>query len=221
MLPDTWKRSFGVLAALSAAGLAAAAPAAAKPTATTPPVISGTPAYGSTLSCATGTWSAGAGSFAYTWQLADGNVAIGTGPKLRVRAAWVGQAIDCAVTAKDTTGAATAVSPAVTARPAAMKVTITKARQTTSRRIEIEGKVSPTGSLHGGAASLILYRETKAGLVQLSFGGSQTRPKRNGSFRLVAGDQPIARSTYVVQYVPSGEGYPAQAIASRKIRVRS
>lgn len=223
MLPDTWKRSTAALAAVAAAGLATAATADAKPTAATPPAISGTPAYRSTLSCANGTWSAGAGSFTYSWQLADGNVQIGTGAKLRVRAVWVGQAIVCTVTATDSSGATTAVSPPVTARPAAMKVTISKARQTTSRRIEIEGKVSPTASLNGGAGSLILYRETKnAGLVQLSFGGNQTRPKRsNGSFRLVAGDQPIARSTYVVQYVPSGEGFPAQAIASRKIRVRS
>ena len=221
MRTDTWKRAPLALAAIVGAGLAAAAPATAAPTASTPPAISGTPAYRSSLSCTNGTWSAGAGSYAYSWQLADGNVPIGTGPKLRVRAVWVGQAIVCAVTAKDSSGTATAVSPPVTAAPAAIKVRITKARQTTSRRIEIEGTISPTASLNGGDGSLILYRETSAGPVQLSFSGDQTRPKHNGSFRLVAGDQPIARSTYVVQYVPSAEGYLAQAVASRKIRVRS
>lgn len=221
MRTDTWKRSLAALTAIAAAGLTAAATAAATPTVATPPSITGSPTYRSTLTCANGTWSSGAGSFAYAWQLADGNVQIGTGATLRVRAVWVGRAIVCAVTAKDSTGTTAAVSPPVTAQPAAMKVTISKARQTTSRRIVIAGRVSPVRSLNGGAGSLILYRETKSGLVQLSFNGRQTRPNRKtGAFRLSAGNQPIARSTYVVQYVPSAVGFPAQALASRKIRVR-
>jgi hypothetical protein len=215
-----WKPTLAAVSALVACGIGAA-PAGASPVASVPPAISGTSAYGQTLTCKNGTWSAGAGSFTYQWQLADGNVAIGSGTTLRLRARWVGLAVVCAVSAKDTTGTATAVSPPVTVEPASAKVTITKARQTISHTIEVEGRVSPMASLKGGAGSLVLYRQTTAGLQQLSFGGLQTRPAKNGAFRLVAGDQPIARSTYVVQYVPSGEGYPPQVLASRKIRVRS
>jgi hypothetical protein len=211
------------LAAVSvaAAGGLAAAPALAAPSAATPPGITGSAIYGQTLTCNNGTWSAGAGSFGFAWQLASGNVPIGTGPTLKLRARWVGQAVVCAVTGKDASGTATAISPPLTVQPASATLKISRARQTISHTIEIEGSVAPTASLNGGAGSLILYLQTSAGLEQLSFGGNQTRPRSNGDFRLVAGEQPIAQNTYVVEYVPSAMGFPPQVVATRRIRVRS
>ncbi len=199
----------------------AATDASAAPTASTPPTITGKAVYGSRLTCTNGTWSAGAGSFVYTWELADGKVAIGTGATLRVRAIWVDSAIVCAVTGKDTTGTATATSAPVTAAPQAASVKITSAREisTATRKIRIAGRISPTASLAGGAGSLILYRETKAGLQQLSFNGSQTRPARNGSFTLESTGEPTGTNTYVVQYVPSALGYAVQSVVTRRIKV--
>ena len=87
--------------------------------------------------------------------------------------------------------------------------------------MQISGHVSPTKSLAGGAGSLILYRQTRSGLQQLSFNGRQTRPSRkNGAFTLVAASEPTGRFTYVVQYVPSALGYGTELV-SRKVRVRS
>ena len=199
---------------------AAATVANAAPTASTPPIITGKAAYGSTLTCTNGTWSAGAGSFVYTWELADGNVAVGTGATLRVRASWVGSAIVCAVTGKDTTGTATATSAPVTAAPQAASVTVTSAREisTATRKVRFAGRISPTASLAGGTGSLILYRKTRTGLQQLSFNGNQTRPARNGSFVLETTGEPTGTNTYVVQYVPSALGY-GRSTVTRRVKV--
>jgi hypothetical protein len=195
---------------------------AAGPTAATPPRISGTGVYDTTLTCNNGTWSAGAGSYTYTWELADGNIEIGSGTTLRIRASWVGFGIVCAVSAKDSTGTSTSTSPPVTASPATPKIVITRARQTAPHKITIRGHITPRVSLNGGAGSLILYRVTSAGIQQLSFNGPQTRPnKKTGAFLLVASSEPVGRHTYIVQYVPSALGYAPQVTASRKIRVRS
>lgn len=207
-------------AVIGACGVCAAQ-ASAAPTAATLPSITGARSYGSTLTCNNGTWSAGAGSFTYGWQLADGDAQIGTGQKLRVRAIWVGLGIQCAVTATDTTGSATAASAAVTATPLRPTIKITRARQIATGKIVIQGKIRPIASLKGGAASLILYRKTKAGPEQLSFNGAQTRPnKRTGAFRMTATGEPTGRHKYILQYVPSAPGFTPQITVRRKITVR-
>ena len=218
---QTPKGMIAIASVLAASGLTAAS-AAAAPTASTPPTIRGKAHFGGTLACKNGTWSSGAGSFAYTWQLADGNVPIATGATLKPRAAWAGMAVVCVVTAKDSSGKGSATSAPVTVTPAAPKVKIATARQIAAGTITITGHVTPTASLKGGAASLILYRQTRSGLQQLSFNGSQTRPARkNGAFALVAKSEPVGRFTYVLEYVPSAPGYAPQVLATRKIRVRS
>ena len=207
-------------AAIGACGICAAQ-ASAAPTAATPPSITGASSYGSTLTCNNGTWSAGAGAFTYAWQLTDGNVQIGTGSTLRVRALWVGLGIQCAVTATDTTGSAAATSPAVTATPLTPTIKVTEARQVATGKIAIEGKISPVASLNGGAGSLILYRVTKAGPVQLSFNGGQTRPnKKTGAFTMTAGGEPAGKNKYALQYVPSALGYTSPVMIRRTITVR-
>ena len=216
-------RSLAALAAVAVTtlGAGAAVAEAAGPTAATPPRISGSGTYGSTLTCNNGTWSAGAGSFTYSWELADGGVQIGSGSTLHVRAVWVGLGIVCTVTAKDSTGTASATSPPITAAAAVPKIVISRARQTAAHKITIRGHITPARSLNGGAGSLILYRVTTAGLQQLSFNGPQTRPnKKSGDFTLVASSEPVGRHTYIVQYVPSAIGYAPQVTTSRKIRVR-
>jgi hypothetical protein len=204
---------------LAASGLAAAS-AAAAPSASVPPAIGGSATFGGKLACKNGSWSSGAGSFVFGWQLADGNIPIATGSTLTVRAPWVGKAVVCVVTAKDSSGTATAVSPPVTIAAAPTKIVIASARQTAAHTVTIAGHVSPSKSLAGGSGSLVLYRLTRSGLQQLSFNGSQTRPSRkNGAFTLIAASEPIGRFTYFVQYVPSAPGY-ATELASRKVRVR-
>jgi hypothetical protein len=215
----TWKGIIAAASVLVAGGITAAS-AAAAPTASVPPAVTGTATVGGQLACKNGSWSTGAGSFTFAWQLASGNVPIATGATVKPRVAWVGQAIVCVVTAKDSTGTGSAVSPPVTIAPAAAKIVITKARQTAAHTIEITGHVTPTASLAGGTGSLILYRQTRSGLQQLSFNGNQTRPSpKNGGFTLIASSEPTGRFTYVVQYVPSAPGYAPQVLATRKIRV--
>jgi hypothetical protein len=215
----TWKGIIATASVLAASGITAAS-AAAAPTASVPPSVSGKPILGGQLACKNGSWSTGAGSFTFAWQLASGNVPIASGATVKPRVAWVGQAIVCVVTAKDSSGTGTAVSPPVTIAPAAAKIVISKARQTAAHTIEISGHVTPTASLAGGTGSLILYRQTRSGLQQLSFNGNQTRPSRkNGAFTLIASSEPTGRFTYVVQYVPSAPGYAPQVLTTRKIRV--
>lgn len=195
--------------------------ASAAPTAATLPSISGSSTYGSTLTCNNGTWSAGAGSFTYGWELSDGGVPIGTAQTLRVRAIWVGLGIQCTVTASDTTGSATAASAAVTATPQRPAIRITEARQIAAGKIAIQGTIRPIASLKGGAASLILYRQTKAGPEQLSFNGAQTRPnQKTGAFRMTATGEPTGRNKYILQYVPSAPGFSPQITVQRTITVR-
>jgi hypothetical protein len=207
-------------AAIGACGVCAAQ-ASAAPTPATLPSITGASSYGSTLTCNTGTWSAGAGAFTETWQLADSNVQIGTGSTLKVRAPWVGLAIQCAVTATDTTGTATATSPAVTATPLAPAIKVTEARQVGTGKIAIKGAVSPVASLKGGAGSLILYLITKTGPEQISFNGSQTRPNlKTGAFTMTASGQPKGKNKYALQYVPSAMGYTSPVMIRRQITLR-
>jgi endo-1,4-beta-xylanase len=213
-----WMVTFAAGTALVGSGLCVAQ-AVADPTAATPPAISGSAVYGSKLTCDNGTWSSGAGSFTYAWELADGNLVVASGQTVTVRAAWVGLAIQCAVTAKDTTGTSTAASSAVTARASTPKITLTKARQTAAGKVTFQGKISPTASLAGGSGSLILYRKTSSGPEQLSFNGGQTRPNlKSGAFTLVASRQPRGKHAYVIQYVPSALGY-AQVLVGRTITV--
>jgi hypothetical protein len=208
-------------AVVGACGLCAAQ-ASAAPTAATLPSITGSSTYGSTLTCTNGTWSAGAGAFTYTWQLADGNVPIGSGSTLRVRAIWMDLGIQCAVTATDTTGTATATSASVTAAPLTPTIKITEARQIATGKIAIRGTIRPVASLKGGAGSLILYRQTKTGPQQLSFNGGQTRPNlKTGAFTMTATGEPKGKYKYVLQYVPSALGYTAPVMVTRTITVRS
>ena len=114
-----------------------------------------------------------------------------------------------------------ATHQATTTTPSALTVTVTSARETSTRyrSVTIAGRISPTASLRGGAGSLILYRETRSGLIQLSFNGPQTRPRANGGFTMKSTGEPKGANTYVVQYVPSATGYAAQGIATEHITV--
>jgi hypothetical protein len=207
-------------AAIGACGVFAAQ-ASAAPTAATLPSITGASSYGSTLTCNNGNWSAGAGAFTYSWQLADGNVQIGTGSTLKVRAIWVGLGIQCAVTATDPTGSAAATSAAVTAVPLTPAIRVTEARQVAPGKIAIKGKINPVASLKGGAGSLILYRVTKTGPEQISFNGGQTRPnQKTGAFTMTASSEPKGKNKYALQYVPSAVGYRSPVMIRRTITVR-
>ena len=92
-------------------------------TATTPantaaPVISGTPAVGSSLTASTGTWSNTPTSYAYQWKRAGTAISGATASTYTVVSGDVGQALTVTVTASNTAGSASATSASVTATSA-------------------------------------------------------------------------------------------------------
>jgi hypothetical protein len=90
----------------------------------TPPTISGTAEVGQTLTAATGSWANNPTSFHFAWNLCDANgaacVPIGgaAGKIYTVTAADVGHTIRVSVTARNSSGSASATSAATTVVPA-------------------------------------------------------------------------------------------------------
>ena len=121
-------------------------------------------------------------------------------------------------------GVSVGVAHASRARQSAtpLTVSVASAHQTSTRfnTIQISGRVGPSASLAGGNGSIILYRETRAGLQQLSFNGPQTHPSSSGAFSIKSTGEPTGTNTYVVQYVPSATGYAMQGVATEHITVR-
>jgi subtilisin family serine protease len=90
------------------------APPPDAPVNTAPPVISGTPAVGSTLTATPGTWNVDGLSFAYQWQANGADIAGATGATYRVASGDQGKSITVVVTAsKDGLPSASATSAAV------------------------------------------------------------------------------------------------------------
>ena len=210
--------------AAAAAGCAApalfAASASAAPTASTPPTISGTAAVGGKLTCNNGTWSAGAGSYTYQWEIADTGSVIGTKPAITLGARVSGLAVDCVVSAKDSSGATgTATSASEPVAGIAPKLTITK-EVSMGGGLTLTGKITPAGAARGGLGSLILYRQSASGPQQLTFDEADTTPATNGSFTLALTGEPTGRHTYILQYVPGAAGYVTQVTVTRKYRIR-
>lgn len=80
------------------------------PVNTGPPVISGSAAVGSTLSCTTGTWTNSPTSYAYQW-LRDGDPISGaTSSTYQLQQADEGEMVSCVVTATNAAGSASQVS---------------------------------------------------------------------------------------------------------------
>ena len=96
-----------------------------EPVNTVSPVLSGTPAVGHPLTCATGTWTGlESPTYAYAW-LRDGTPIAGASASLYVaQAADLGQVLLCEVTATNKIGSATAVSNTLTV-PAPVAVGVT------------------------------------------------------------------------------------------------
>jgi hypothetical protein len=209
------------IAAMVAGGCAiAAGGAAAAPTASSSPTVTGTAAVGQTLTCQNGTWSSGAGSYTYEWELADGAVVIGSKQTIKLGARTMGLAVDCVVTAKDSSGtSAKATSAPVTVAGLAPKITITK-ESSSNRTLVITGKITPRAAAAGGSGSLVLYRESASGPQQLTFNEADTYPSAKGTFTLTVTGEPTGRHSYVLQYVPGVAGYATQVTISRKFRIR-
>ncbi len=209
-----------IAAAAAVTGLAPAA-ASAAPTPIMSPTVTGTAVFGNTLTCRNGTWSAGAGSFSYAWQYADGNVPIAKSQTLKVTDQMVMLGIDCVVTATDSSGAPASITSApVTPQPATPTVKLARATVTASRKVRIFGTIAPTASFGPGGASLTMYRRTGLGLEQITFTGPQSHPPRNGRFTMTASHEPAGRNTYVIEYDPSALGYVSQVLVTRTVRVR-
>ena len=175
------------------------------PTASTPPTISGTAAVGGKLTCNNGTWSAGAGSYAYQWEIADTGSVIGTKPAITLGARVSGLAVDCVVSATASRGAP---------GPARSK------EVSADGGLTLTGKITPAGAAKGGLGSLSLYRQSASGPQQLTFDEADTTPATNGSFTLAVTGEPTGRHTYVLQYVPGAAGYVTQVTVTRKYRIR-
>ena len=215
-------RTVLVSIAAAAAVTALIAPAAsATPTPVQSPAVTGNAVFGATLTCRNGTWSAGAGSFTYAWQYADGNVPIATGQTLKVTDAMVMLGIDCVVTATDGSGKPASVTSApVTPQPATPTVKLTRATVSRARTVRIYGTIAPTASLGPTGASLTMLRRTSSGLEQITFTGPQSHPPRNGRFTLTASHEPAGRNTYVIEYAAGAPGYAGQVLTTRTLRVR-
>jgi hypothetical protein len=200
---------------------ALAATAGAAPTASTPPTITGTAAVGQKLTCNNGTWSAGAGSFTYQWQLADTGSVIGSQPTLTLGSRATGLAVVCVVSATDSTGAiATATSAPAAVIGVAPKLTITK-ESSSDGGLTLTGKITPAGAARSGLGSLILYRQSASGPQQLTFDEIDTTPATNGTFTLTITGEPTGRHTYILQYVPGAAGYVTQVTITRKFRIHA
>jgi sugar lactone lactonase YvrE len=69
------------------------------------PAVSGTPAVGATLSCATGSWSNSPTGYDYQWNRGNAPIADATAATYTVTTADLGQALSCTVTASNSGGA--------------------------------------------------------------------------------------------------------------------
>jgi molybdopterin-binding protein len=97
---------------------AALAPPTVKPVNTTAPVLGGTPAVGSTLSCSNGTWENGPTGYEYAWLRGSTPIAGASASSYQVQAADQGFSITCEVTAINGAGQATATSNSLSVPPA-------------------------------------------------------------------------------------------------------
>jgi len=80
------------------------------PVNTVAPAITGTAAYGQTLTCSTGTWSNSPTSYTYQWQHTTTNISGATSSSYVVEAAYIGETIRCTVFAVNAGGTTTATS---------------------------------------------------------------------------------------------------------------
>jgi FG-GAP-like repeat len=78
------------------------------PVNTSPPTISGTPASGSPLTCASGSWSGVSPTFSYQWTRNGMVIRGSTQPKYIAAVSDIGRLINCVVTATNTFGTASA-----------------------------------------------------------------------------------------------------------------
>jgi Carboxypeptidase regulatory-like domain len=84
-----------------------------KPVNTASPVLSGTPAVGSTLSCSHGSWEHNPTSYAYAWKRDGSPISGQTASSYTVQGADAGHGVSCEVTATNGGGSATATSNTV------------------------------------------------------------------------------------------------------------
>lgn len=195
---------------------AAAAPALAAPTASQPPTITGTPAWGSTLTCKNGTWSADATGFAFSWAFAPSGPSLATGEQWKVDGAQ-GYRVVCVVTASDAAGASTtATSAPVVIGPGVTALSL-KAKKTQSRKaVVITGRVGPADAVKDATrkTSVTVYRLGKGVLFQMTF---NVLAKADGSFRAKFADTKGGKPTYQVQAAPANDRWQ---VVKKTIKVR-
>lgn len=199
----------------------AAAVAIAAPTSTVAPSISGTPSFGSVLTCNQGTWSPDAVSFDYSWTYSGGGPTIATGQTLKVPDTLIGYAIVCVVTAHDAQGATTsATSPAVTIGNGVSTVRITRAKVKKSlvTFTAVGGPAPALVRTTGGKPYAVLDRRVNKTTV-LQVGSLSTIRARSGKFTISGHDSP-GRHTYIVRFIPApGSGF-GESDATRTLRVK-
>ncbi len=189
---------------------------AAAPTATAPPTISGTPAWGSTLTCNNGTWSADATGFEYAWAYSGGGTVVATGQTWKVNAALSNRVV-CTVTARDGAGqAATATSAPVVIGPGVTELSLIAEKTQRKKAVVITGKVGPGDANVDPKrrTSVTVYRDNGASLTQLTF---SLLAKPDGTFRARFADSKGGRATYQVQVTPADQRWQT---TKKQIKVR-
>ena len=134
------------------------------PVNTTRPTITGTPQFGSTLTCNTGTWQNDPTSYTYVWLRNGRPIAGATGATYRTTTTDAGTSLTCQVTAINLGGSGTATSIAVrivaaTPAPGPADVTLTKGPH--GFRIQVLYQVRAACSNPCRATALILTRSGK------------------------------------------------------------
>jgi DNA-binding beta-propeller fold protein YncE len=126
------------------------------------PTVSGNPAVGSTLTCATGRWSNAPSGYEYRWNRGNAPILNATTTTYTVTAADRGQALSCTVTAVNSGGAIQADSARVTVPAAAHKPAAHhKARKAQHKRALTHRK--PRARATADRRSLTHKRKRRAG----------------------------------------------------------
>jgi hypothetical protein len=189
-----------------------------EPVNTVAPVLSGTPAVGYPLTCATGTWTGlESPTYTYAW-LRDGTPIAGASASLYVaQAADQGQVLLCEVTATNKIGSATAVSNTLTVpSPAAVGITpiaispapvaIVPVITLSTSKLVVSGNAAkvPIACAKANCAGSIELTEqvpTKAKKGKKTTSKKQTVVLAKGSYSLAAGKS----ATIIVRLTAAGK----------------
>ena len=159
----------------------------AKPVNTAAPVLSGTPAVGSTLSCSTGSWEHSPTGYSFAWRR-DGSLISGqTGSGYTVQSGDAGHGISCEVTASNGGGSASAASNTLSVVASPSEEVVAPPSEAKSTTSEPTSPPSPHGSTGvADAPSVATVAGGGTVLIPLTCSGSQSCHGTLELFALIA-----------------------------------